>query len=159
MRLYIIRHGIAEDAAPGQPDRDRVLTSKGIKKLKRQASLLARTDLPLDHLLTSPFLRSRQTADLLAPAFGAAVEEDYLLAPGCSLADLEELARRYDGDRLAIVGHEPDLSELVETLTGASVKMRKGTIAILDVRSFRQGEAVLLGLYDPDVMLALGGKK
>ena len=110
----------------------------------------------MDRLLTSPLVRARQTADLLAPALGVPSETDTLLQPGFTLDDAAELlARHAQAWRLMFVGHQPDLGRLVRFLTGSNAKMRTGTMAVIDVQAVRPSGGLLLGLYDPEVMARL----
>ena len=156
MVLYIFRHGIAGPAPPGQGDAARTLTSEGIDQLKRQARTLERAGFRMDRLLTSPLVRARQTADLLAPAFGVSPETDTLLQPGCTFDDATELLARYpQAVRVMLVGHQPDLGRLARVLTGSNAKMRTGMMAVIDVHALRPSGGLLLGLYDPEVMARL----
>ncbi len=156
MVLYLFRHGIAGPAPPGQGDAARTLTSEGIDQLKRQARALERAGFRMDRLLTSPLVRARQTADLLAPALGVSPETDTLLQPGCTFDDAAELLARYpQAARLMLVGHQPDLGRLARTLTGSNAKMRTGMMAVIDVHALRPSGGLLLGLYDPEVMARL----
>ena len=156
MVLYLFRHGIAGPAASGQGDATRTLTSEGIDQLKRQTRALERAGFRMDWLLTSPLVRARQTAELLAPALGVSPEIDTLLKPGCTLDDAAELlARRPQAKRVMLVGHQPDLGRLVRTLTGSNAMVRTGTMAVIDVQVLRPSSGFLLGLYDPEVMARL----
>lgn len=159
MILFLMRHGIAEHGAPGQPDAARALTPHGVDQMRRQARALAQAGLRVDRLFCSPYRRARQTADLVAPALGAAVEEDALLQCGCTFADAVELLRR--AGKVAgvlFVGHQPDLGQIVHEFTGSAAAVRPGTLAALDVHRLRPMGAVLVGLYDPDVLARLGGE-
>jgi len=133
--LLIVRHAPAEDLAPGG-DRARALTAEGRAEMALAAAGLARLIDPPELIATSPLLRALQTADLLADRF-----------PGARRAILTELAPGFDRDllaswidaeparRLVLVGHEPDLSELVGWLiagaAAARVRMRKGAAVAL----------------------------
>ena len=156
MVLYLFRHGIAGPATAGQGDAARTLTPEGIDRLKRQAAALERAGFRIDRLVTSPFVRARQTADLLAPALGAPPETDTLLRCGCTFDDAAELLARYPMDAsVMLVGHQPDLGRLVRTFTGSNAKMRTGMMAVIDVQAVRPSGGLLLGLYDPEVMARL----
>lgn len=161
MHLYLMRHGIAEDPAPGRPDRARALTPRGRAKLGAGMTAARRLGWRADVLLSSPHVRAVQTASYVADAFGTAVLEDARLASGAALgAYLDVIAEQFDAanppEHVWIVTHEPDLSLAIHALTGGAVAMRKGTIACLDVRRAAPGGARLDGLYDPDVLAALG---
>lgn len=156
MVLYFMRHGLAEHASPGQSDRDRALTSKGIERVRRQAEALERVGWPIARLVSSPLRRARQTADLVAHTLGLEVEQDELLACGSRLADVVEVCGRVpDVQHVLLVGHQPDLARHVYELTGAKVAVRKGTIAVVEAQRIRPGRGRLVGLYDPEVLAAL----
>ncbi|MEO8258662.1 MAG: phosphohistidine phosphatase SixA [Acidobacteriota bacterium] len=138
-QLYLIRHGIAEDRGEAWPDdTKRPLTEEGTSRVRKSARGLARLDVVFDAILTSPLVRTRQTADAVASAFTVrphivAVES---LAPGGSyravLADLEKQTRR---SRIALVGHEPGIGELASRLCGARqpFQFKKGAACRIDV--------------------------
>jgi phosphohistidine phosphatase len=157
MILYLLRHGEAERPFPGLEDAVRALTPEGVARLERQAAALARSGLRVDRVLTSPLVRARQTAALVASALGTPVAEEGLLRPRCTLEEVTEMvARAGAGEHLLCVGHEPDLSEHVLGLTGSIVVMRPGMLAVIEVIRARPRGGVLLGLYDPDVLVRLG---
>ena len=68
IRVFLVRHGIAADAAPGQPDESRPLTAKGRRRFRRTARAFARLGERVDKLITSPLVRAVQTAEILARA-------------------------------------------------------------------------------------------
>ncbi len=153
MRLYLVRHGIAEFPFGGKPDRARALTPEGAERLIRQAAFLGRMGWEADLILCSTLLRARQTAAILAPALGAPVMEEALLGPGCSLADLEEVLEVHGcPPRVMIVGHQPAMGRLVYELTGQRAAMRPGAAAVVEAERLRPGAGVLHAHFDPDVM-------
>jgi phosphohistidine phosphatase len=157
MLLYLFRHGIAENAAPGGADSARPLTLKGLEKLKYQAAVLGRSGLQIERLYSSPYVRARQTADMLSTALRLPVEEQALLSSGCTFDDLMELFKREGtGSGVLIVGHQPDLGEIVRVLTGSTIRVSTGAMAVVDVARLRRNGGMLRGLYDPDVMAELG---
>lgn len=104
-------------------------------------------------IYTSPLVRARETADLLAAAFGAAAPvATPLLAPGFDRARLVEELGHAGPSSFAVVGHEPDLSEFVGWLIGegggARVKLGKGAACLIGLE--RPGAAVLRALYPLD---------
>jgi phosphohistidine phosphatase len=137
--LYLIRHGIAEEQGEAWPDdAKRPLTEEGISRVRKSARGLARLGVVFDAILTSPLVRTRQTADALASAFSVRphiVAADSL-APGGTyqavLADLEKHPRR---SRIALVGHEPGIGELASRLSGARhpLQFKKGAACRIDV--------------------------
>ena len=113
--LVLLRHGIAEPRLAGRDHPDRPLTSAGRQRTRLVMAALVQRGLRLDRLLSSPYRRALQTAELALEA-GLAPElaVDERLAPGGAL---EALLTPWDG-RIGLVGHEPDLSDLACVLLG-----------------------------------------
>ena len=84
-------------------------------------------------MVTSPLRRAVETARPIAAMLDVPLEQDRLLRPGFDEASFAAVIDRYGDGDLALVGHEPDLSELVGYLTGAHVVLPKGAIARIDV--------------------------
>jgi len=147
MRLYFLRHGIADwpDWDPAR-DLERPLTKDGVKKMKEQARALADLDLKIDAILSSPYTRAYQTADIVAGKLGLEVKAEPLLAPGFNSDKLAEIARPFADDQgLLLVGHEPNFSMVIAEITGGGrVQMKKGALARVDVNRELQGELVWL---------------
>jgi phosphohistidine phosphatase len=131
IRLYFVRHGQAESNHP-LGDSARRLTPEGREAFKARLGLLA-GDLRIARVLTSPYVRARQTADLLAAATGAAVEAEEAIASG--RASAQELIRiaRLRGDGTAVVGHNPEIAEVVSFAGGKETPVPPGTVACLEV--------------------------
>lgn len=127
MELFVIRHAIAADAAPGQDDEQRELTPEGVRKLRGVVRGLRALDISFDHLLTSPWLRAAHTAKLLEPLSEAPPRTTELLCRPPS-AELLALIAERAGD-VAVVGHEPWLGELVAWL--AFGDMRRGEALVI----------------------------
>jgi phosphohistidine phosphatase len=137
MDLIILRHGKAEDSNPGG-DSARELVEKGRQQAHRQAKLLKNAGLWPEIVLTSPLVRARQTAHEFCESAGipGAVIQGWLACGMNPETAMEELAGFQEFKRVAIVGHEPDLSRLIQWILGASggeVNVKKGTIACLRV--------------------------
>jgi len=138
MELYLIRHGIAEERGPEWPDDSkRPLTDKGIAALKDEAKALANLEVTFDLILSSPLTRTRQTADVFASRLSgkpAVVLSDALTPEGSSDAVVQEIASQPRKERLALVGHEPNIGELCGYLIGASapIEFKKGAICRID---------------------------
>ncbi len=114
MRIFLCRHA---QAASGDPDGLRELTTKGAGQACALGEALAtRTDPPV-LVLSSPLLRARQTATAIASVVGVAVQVADELAPGASLEALTQLLAGQSGP-VAVVGHQPDCSEIAYSLTG-----------------------------------------
>jgi phosphohistidine phosphatase len=159
--LYLIRHAIAEERGDSWPDdAKRPLTDEGADKMRKAARGLVRLGVRFDVVLTSPFVRTRQTAEIVATAFSerppiVAVES---LAPGGSVqnvfADLERQARR---SRVALVAHEPGIGELAARLAGARypIEFKKGAICRIDVKTFPAGPGKLRWFVTTKILRAL----
>lgn len=137
MELILLRHGKAEDNQP-QGDRARALVEKGRKQSRRAGQILKSLGLAPEIVLTSPLVRARQTAEEFCRAAeipGPVVQS--WLACGCSPETaLAELAAFHDFNRVAIVGHEPDLSRIIQWCIGAygaAIHMKKGALACLRI--------------------------
>lgn len=157
--LLVVRHAIAEDVAASGRDEDRALTREGRERMQAAVRGLAALDLRLDRVLHSPWVRARQTAELLAPLGGACCSlhacPQLAQAPGHPLLEL------LDAPRLALVGHEPWLSQLVAWLAcgarerGTAFELRKGSVARLEGAP-RPGGMVLRALWPPATLRRLG---
>jgi phosphohistidine phosphatase len=137
IQLYLVRHGIAAERGDAWPDdAKRPLTSRGIARMRREAAALARIDVAFDVVLTSPLARAKQTADVLAEHMpskpGVVVVKS--LAPGGRYHDLVEDLSRQHKRRIALVGHEPDMSTLAAKLLGmrGGIDFKKGAICRID---------------------------
>lgn len=139
MKLYIMRHGRAEDREAWEgDDAERPLTDEGVLRTLAAARGLASLGLQLDAILSSPLARAMGTAELIGPAVGLSVRLEPTLAPGATLAHVAALlAAHAEAKALLVVGHEPDLSTIVAELItggkGAAVEMKKGGCARIDL--------------------------
>ncbi len=120
IELYLVRHGLAGERGTYPNDDERPLTDEGKKKTRQVAKRLLELDLHFDLILTSPLVRARQTADILVDVgLGTQLEEVGCLSPGGDLdawVDWLYSWQKSEKPCLALVGHEPDLSEWAETL-------------------------------------------
>lgn len=136
MELYLLRHAHAGDpAAWDGDDAARPLSKKGRRQAERLGELLAGIGFRPDALVSSTKVRARETATLVADRIGVEVRLDERLAFGFDLAALAALVDETGRpERLLLVGHDPDLSELVGGLVGLGyVAMRKGALARVDL--------------------------
>ena len=137
--VYLVRHAIAAERSPEWPDDDlRPLTERGIARFRKAVDGFVTLGLKVDEVWTSPLVRARQTADLLAAGIPGQPPVKILtaLAPGHSPARVvDELARVTRRRRVALVGHEPGLGELAAFFLGATRAMpfKKGGICRIDV--------------------------
>ncbi|HZO34616.1 MAG TPA: histidine phosphatase family protein [Gaiellaceae bacterium] len=127
MRVFLVRHA---EAAPGEPDALRPLTSAGRDAARALGDTLAREQ--LDAVVSSPLRRARETAEEVAAAAGLAAEPHEGLGPGATLASLRDaVAGR--GATVAAIGHQPDCGDIVEELTGERRPFAPGTYAELEL--------------------------
>ncbi|MEH1822801.1 MAG: phosphohistidine phosphatase SixA [Nostoc sp.] len=127
MELYLIRHGIAEDKGLGIKDEERSLTKEGRQKTEKVAQKLVKLGLNFDLILTSPLVRARQTAEILiAEKLSSQFEESSHLAPDGQISswlkDWLEPKNYSQNTQLALVGHEPNLSNWAEILLWGEAK-------------------------------------
>jgi phosphohistidine phosphatase len=159
MKLFFLRHGIAEDAHGGMSDAERALTEEGREQLGRIARALLRFGVKPDIVLTSPLVRATQTAEIVAPVLESPIEIVPELQPGCGLEDLQGLLRRYDQDAIMLVGHEPDFSSLAARLINADergiVLKKAGLIRVEVDGQPKAGRGRLSGLLTPKMLLLM----
>jgi phosphohistidine phosphatase len=164
MDIYFLRHALAVERAPSGKDADRSLTSKGQRKTWDSAEAMEKLGLKFEAILSSPYLRARQTAEIVAEAFNAQklLRITETLAPGGTLKlfvgyvnTLEPLP-----EKLLAVGHEPDLSQFISVLVSGSDKvqltLKKGGLCKLSALTLRNERcATLEWLLTPKLMGAM----
>ena len=161
VRVLIVRHALAmPQGTPGVPDADRPLAVVGERRFRAAARTIARLQRMPDALLSSPLLRARQTAALLAAAWGdIAPTTERALAEGGVGAIVELLERRARDSTVVLVGHEPAVSGLVIELLGVmsseALTFGVGTAALLDVASPFRRSARLVWFLPADLAEAL----
>lgn len=139
MKLFVLRHGIADDHAEGG-DSQRALTTEGRRKLSSVVAQACRAGMSPELILTSPYVRARETAEIAAKAAGFSqklIETDNLVPYANPLELWEELRGRREAQQVLVVGHNPHLSDLLSVLLGApggAIPMKKAALACLDVR-------------------------
>ena len=132
--IWLLRHG---DAADGSPDAERPLTDKGREQSRAAGAALKAIGVEIDACLTSPKVRAAETARIACEQLGDVEPQlEPKLAGGPF--DAEALAAGL-GDDVLLVGHDPDFSAAVHSLTGAQVRMKKGGLAGVD-----RGELIVL---------------
>jgi phosphohistidine phosphatase len=137
--VYLLRHGIAvAPGTPGIPDDDRPLTPEGLKRAQQAARGLARLDLDIERIVSSPLPRAWQTAEIAARALDLEekLSADDALRAGRPADSIAAWLASRDEARLLIVGHDPAFSNLVVLLTTGRTEpsfcaLRKGGIAAL----------------------------
>jgi len=149
MELYLLRHGIATERGRETrgDDAQRPLTSRGRRKMRRVAKAMRGLGLSFDLILSSPFLRARRTANIVA--------EELRLAEQCKLSRhlapegnprnlIRDLKRLHLGSRkVLLVGHEPYLSNLIAILLAGQpvidINLKKGGFCLLSIDSLQNG--------------------
>jgi len=154
MKLCFMRHGIAVDrgdTTKPSDDRQRALTPKGIKRMRKAATGLLSLSIPFDRILASPLVRARQTADIVAGVLHMEdrVEEIQELSPDRSVQDLlSGLAAHAGKSNILLIGHEPLLSSTVSFLlsgkAGAEIRLKKGGLCCLEVDGLPPKESAIL---------------
>jgi len=155
VQLHLLRHAHAGDPAKWRGSDDlRPLSAKGRTQAEALGRHLDGLGLRFDLLVSSPLLRARQTAELVAERLGLTVVLDERLAGGLDVAGVEAiLADHRSPGRPILVGHDPDLSDLLTTLTGVAAGMRKGSFARIDIdRPVEPGAGVLVFLLPPEIV-------
>lgn len=163
MLLYLVRHAIAEDRGEAWPDdRERPLSEVGRARMERQVQGLVALGVTLEEILSSPLVRTRQTADILAHGLpGRPRVRDFPpLEPGKrpkeALAALGDFSRKKS---LALVGHEPGLGELAASLLGqrSPLEFKKGAVALIEVPMMppAAGSGALRWLVTPRILRRL----
>ncbi len=161
MRLYFLRHGVAVE--PNEwtgRDFERPLTREGIGRMEREARAIAELSLDLEAIVTSPLLRARQTAEIVASRLKLqdALVLDDRLAGGFDVKSCAAiLADHADARALMLVGHEPAFSLTVGSLAGdASIEIKKGALAGIELSGPSSTHGTLFCLIPPKVLAALG---
>lgn len=155
MKIFFLRHALAGNRAEWKgDDAARPLTEEGIEKTKRTAATLADLDLGLEVILTSPLVRARQTAEIVAAKLKVKLVEDARLAPGFDEKKLRALCRDYaNANALMVVGHEPDFSATISALIGGGrVVCKKGGLALVDLPNAQSRQGELVWLIPPKVL-------
>jgi len=160
--IYLVRHGVAEERGDAWPDdAKRPLTDDGMSRMRKSVRGLARVGVSCDVVLTSPLVRARQTAEIVAAGLTprpSLVTVDSLAPDGsfaAVIADLEKYARKA---RIALVGHEPNIGELAARLIGSrhAVEFKKGAVCRVDLEALPpSGPGQLRWLLTPKIMRAL----
>jgi phosphohistidine phosphatase len=165
MQLLVVRHGIAGERDPEASDvedAERELTGKGVRRMQRGARGLLSLVPTLDLLASSPLVRARQTADILAEAYGGVeVRQATQLSPGEPSSSVGAWLDEQSVETAAVVGHEPGLSLLVSWLLSGEarsiVELKKGGACLLDLPAgAAAGTGTLVWLLQPGQLRRIG---
>jgi phosphohistidine phosphatase len=148
MQLYFLRHGEADWPDWSKPDDERPLTDFGKKEVRQVAKFLDRLKVKPDLIVTSPLPRASQTAEVAAEQLKTKLRQDEALEPGFGISELRSVLTRHRSKVLMLVGHEPDFTSVISALTGASLKLSKAGVALIDINPETE-EGKLLWLFPP----------
>jgi phosphohistidine phosphatase len=153
--LWLLRHGDAEGHGTAS-DFDRRLTERGERQSRVAGRALSRLGVRFEFVFASPRVRAFDTARIACAELGIEPMLHEPLGGDFSADDTAELvaATGEDGS-LMLVGHEPDMSGLVATLTGGHVAMKKGGLAAIRLGGVRAELALLL--RPREIELVAGG--
>jgi phosphohistidine phosphatase len=163
MRLYLVRHGVAVDREDPDcpPDTERPLTPKGMKKTHDAALGLFALGVKPDAILTSPWLRSLQTAEIFCEVIGFSsskiVRSDSLKGTSTPAELLRDLAK-LKAKEVMCFGHEPHLHLVIGQIlhTGARItELKKAGVACLDLERISPPQGQLVALYPPKTLRLL----
>ena len=163
LELYLIRHGIAAERGDEYPDDSkRPLTSEGIAALRKEAKALDTLAVSFDHIITSPLVRAKQTADVFVQHLKVkpSLSTSDALAPAGSHAGVvQDVVKHAKKGRIALVGHEPNLGELAARLIGSRTPLvfKKGGICRIDFEVLPpKGAGQLRWFITPKMMRKIG---
>jgi phosphohistidine phosphatase len=163
LELYLVRHGIAADRGDEYPDDSkRPLTNEGIASLRKEVKALEALGVSFDHIITSPLVRTKQTADVFAqhlPSKPSVSTSDSLAPAGSPAGVVQDVVKHARKGRIALVGHEPNLGELAARLIGAKtpIEFKKGGICRIDFEVLPpKGAGQLRWLVTPKMLRKIG---
>ena len=159
MKLYLVRHGIAEDPHFSQADSDRRLTGEGIAKMHSIGKSLAQLQPDIQIIISSPYVRARQTAEIIAEelSFKNDILFDKRIIPSGDFTGFAEMLSELSGEGNSLfVGHEPSMSSFVSGLCAdhsLRIDFKKGAICCVDIFNVRSARGVLQWYAPPKVMI------
>jgi phosphohistidine phosphatase len=165
MEIYVVRHGIAIDREDPKcpPDPERYLTEEGIEKTKRVAAAVAALSTTPDLLLSSPYVRAMQTAEIFAAALDypkPKIRRTDLLLPGSEpTLFFRELAKDKQTSTLFIFGHAPQLDDLIASAIGSKhhiTSLKKAGVALIELKRVSPPNGQLLWLAPPKLLRRAG---
>ncbi len=143
MKLYMMRHGIAEEWPRMGGDAERQLTDKGRDRTSMVARALKKMDITLDAIVSSPYVRAVQTAEIVADVIGFPddILHDGRLTPAGryeGISDvIEELSTR---ESILVAGHEPSMSAMISGICaqgGLLIEVKKASVTAIEVMRIR----------------------
>jgi phosphohistidine phosphatase len=165
MQLYIVRHGIAIDREEPKcpPDPERYLTEEGIEKTKQVAKGIAALGATADLLISSPYVRAMQTAEIFASALEYPKEKirrsDQLLPGAEASLFYRELAKDKQASKVFCFGHAPQLDDLIAAGLASKhrvTSLKKAGVALLELKRVSPPSGQLLWLAMPKLLRRAG---
>jgi phosphohistidine phosphatase len=165
MEIYVVRHGIAIDREDPKcpPDPERYLTEEGIEKTKRVAAAVAALGASPDLLLSSPYVRAMQTAEIFASALDYSkqkIRRTDLLLPGAEPSlFFRELAKDKQTSTLFVFGHAPQLDDIIAAALGSKhhiTSLKKAGVALIDLKRVSPPNGQLVWLAPPKLLRRSG---
>ena len=160
--IYLIRHGLAEERGNSWPDdAKRPLTDEGISRMRKSVRGLSRLGVTLDVVLTSPLVRARQTAEIVAAGVSprpSLISAESLAPDGSFAAVVADLEKHVRKGHIGLVGHEPGIGELAARLIGSrhAIEFKKGAVCRIDLATIPpSGPGDLRWLLTPKIMRAI----
>lgn len=165
MEIYVVRHGIAIDREDPKcpPDPERYLTEEGIEKTKRVAAGVEALGASPDLLLSSPYVRAIETAEIFAAALDylkQKIRRTDLLLPGAEpTLFFRELVKDKQTSTVFIFGHAPQLDDLIATALGSKhhlTSLKKAGVALLELKRVSPPSGQLIWLAPPKLLRRAG---
>ncbi len=160
--IYILRHGHAQDAVNGLTDFERALTVEGVEKIIRISQFFNATKVKLDLILTSPYLRAKETAEVFQSNLDLKPELKIVdfLACGSSSNEISRGLQSYSlKEKVLFVGHCPDLEMFLGKLIGAGrIPLKKGSLAKVTLEDSLETSGRLEWLITPKLVKNLKPK-
>lgn len=165
MELYIVRHGIAIDREDPKspPEAERYLTEEGMERTKQVAKGIAALGIAADWMVSSPFIRAMQTAEIFAAALDypkPKIGTSETLLPGAEpAAFFRELARQKQASIVFCFGHAPHVDELVAAAVGMKhpiTEMKKAGVALVELKRLSPPSGQLVWLVTPKLIRKAG---
>ena len=165
MQLFIVRHGIAIDREDPRcpPDPERYLTEEGVEKTKQVAKGVAALGVAGDLLLTSPYVRAAQTAEIFASALDypkQKIRRTDLLLPGAEPSQLfRELAKEKQASNVFLFGHAPQLDDVIAAALGSKrhvTGLKKAGVAFVELKRLSPPIGQLVWLATPRLLRRAG---
>lgn len=163
MRIVFMRHGIAEEGGTSMADELRPLTDEGRERVRKVAQGLRELNCQPELIASSPLVRARETADLVADILAPKLDVEELdsLRPGGNFAEFMNWVEHQDAEEMLVVGHMPDIAEFAQRcLTGRvlfSMTFKKAAACLIEFEGEpAAGRGCLEWLIQPGALRRLG---